>query len=151
MTEKALCFWVRCAIIAVALFGLAVCAVWIPISVINMPSAARWIQRVFYWLTSVPCFGVLVLGWLVTMQMKKGELFREKTAKLIQWATVILFVDIIVFFVGTLIFFLLKWNELIFLYSLVAVVGMFVVLFLAVVSHYISKAAVLQEESEGTI
>ena len=85
------------------------------------------------------------------MQMKKGELFREKTAKLIQWATVILFVDIIVFFVGTLMFFLLKWNELIFLYSLVAVVGMFVVLFLAVVSHYISKAAVLQEESEGTI
>lgn len=151
MTEKSLCFWVRCAIIAVALFGLAICAVWIPISVVNMPIALRWIQRVFYWLTSAPCFAVLVLGWLVTMQMKKGEFFREKTAKLIQLATVILFVDIIVFFAGTLIFFLLDWNGLLFLYSLVSVVGMFVVLFLAVVSHYVSKAAVLQEESEGTI
>lgn len=151
MTEKSLCFWIRCAIIAVALFGIAVCAVWIPISVINSPKAACWIQRVFYWLTAAPCFVVLVLGWMVSMQMKKGELFREKTAKLIQLATVILFVDILVFFLGTLVFFLLDWNGLLFLYSLIAVVGMFVVLFLAVVSHYVLKAAVLQEESEGTI
>lgn len=151
MTEKSLCFWVRCAILAVAAVGLTVCAVWIPISVLGAGVTARWIQRIFYWLTSLPCFVALAMGWAVSSEMKKGALFKEKTAKLVKLAALMLFVDIAVFFIGTLVFFLLDWNELLLLYSVVSAVGMIVVLFLFIVSHYLLKAAVLQEESEGTI
>ncbi len=151
MTEKSLCFWVRCAIIAVAIVGITVCAVWIPASVLGADAMGRWIQRIFYWLTSVPCFVALAMGWMVSSEMKKGALFKEKTAKLVKLAALTLFVDIVVFFVGTLVFFLLDWNGLLLLYSVVSAVGMIVVLFLFIVSHYLLKAAVLQEESEGTI
>jgi len=151
MTEKSLCFWVRCAIIAVAIVGLTVCAVWIPISVLGADVTARWVQRIFYWLTSLPCFVALAFGWVVSSEMRKGDLFKEKTAKLVKLAAVMLFIDIVIFFIGTLVFFLLDWNGLLLLYSVVSAVGMIVVLFLFVVSHYLLKAAILQEESEGTI
>ena len=158
MTGKALCFWVRCAIIAIAVCGLCVCVVWYPIITelnvpLNVEKMQFWAQLVFYWLASLPCFWILIMGWRVTKAIKEDRLFTNETAKIVKTATQILFIDIAVFFIGNLALLLLKWAwwgiAIIHLFFLIA--GLVVGIFMAILSHYLYKAAELQEESEGTI
>ena len=158
MTEKSLCIWVRYAILAIAICGVCACAFWYPYSVSWSTKAlqatqkvAYWVQLVFYWLISLPCFALLCMGWKITTAIKEDRLFVEQNATLVKKAVHILFADIIVFLVGNAIFLALGWNAFALLYLLFAVVGLVISVFMAILSHYLYKAAVLQEESEGTI
>lgn len=158
MTGKALCFWVRCAIAAIAVCGVCVCAFWYPYSVAWATNGmqkgyetAYWTQLIFYWLVSLPCFGLLALGWNVTTAIKEDRLFKEENAKAVKTAVQILFADIGVFFIGNVIFLALGWNAFAFLYLFFAIIGLVIGIFMAILSHYLYKAAELQEESEGTI
>ena len=158
MTEKALCFWVRCAIVAMAICGVCVCIFWYPYSVSlttekiqGAKTAAYWLQLTFYWLISLPCFAILFIGWKITTEMKSGSLFLETNAKAVKTAVQILFTDIAVFLIGNVIFLFLGWNVFAFVYLFIAVIGLIIGVFMAILSHYLYKAAELQEECEGTI
>ena len=158
MTGKALCFWVRCAIIAIAICGVCVCAFWYPFCVFltsitpqGIGKAVFWVQILFYWLTSLPCFWILIMGWRVTTAIKEERLFQEGTAKTVKNATQILFIDLAVFFIGNVLFLLLDWNRLAWIYFVFVIVGLVIGIFMAILSHYLYRAAELQEESEGTI
>ena len=159
MTGKALCFWVRCAIIAIAICGVCVCAFWYPFSIsltstklqAGEQTAAYWTQLLFNWLASLPCFWILVMGWKVTAAIKEDRLFKEEIAKTVKIATQILFMDVAVFFVGNLVFLLLGWNDFALMYLFFVIIGLVIGVFMAILSHYLYRAAELQEESEGTI
>jgi hypothetical protein len=160
MTGKALCFWVRCAIIAMAICGVCVCAFWYPFSIslttdglqeTGTQAGVFWVQLIFYWLISLPCFAVLCIGWKITSALKEERLFVVENATLVKTAVHILFVDIAVFLVGNVVFLALGWNDFVFLYLFFAIIGLVVAVFLAILSHYLYKAAELQEENEGTI
>ena len=158
MTGKSLSFWVRCAIIAIAVCGVLVCVCWYPLStlVVSAGSGRKlefWAQLLFYWIVSLPCFWILVMGWKVTTAIKEDSLFKEKTAKTVKTATQILFIDVAVFFIGNLVFLLLEWSliHLAVIHLFLVIVGLVIGVFMAILSHYLYRAAELQEESEGTI
>ena len=161
MTEKTLSRWVRCAILLIAVCGVAICALWVPMTVggwgideskfSETQSVALWVQFVFHWVVSLPCFWLLTVAWRIASDMRNGKFFSEENSLRLKQAAQVLFVSLLVFLAGNTVFAILKWNAMFAVYCFIAVVGLVLVVLLAVLSHYLFRAAELQEECEGTI
>ena len=63
----------------------------------------------------------------------------------------ILVIDIIVFLIGNIVFAILGWSNWIVLHILIAVTGLVVSIFMYILSKYLIRAAILQEESDFTV
>jgi hypothetical protein len=159
MTSKALGNLMRIAVIAAAVSGLFLCTYVIPswgrgiISENPEFSGWFWPWLVFIWLVTLPCFAVLVFVWKVSGAVMRDTVFTFLTAKWVKAGAVLLLSDAALLFIGNVILLLIGMNHPGIL--LMSVIGdIFIValaLLAAVLSRYLTKAAVLQEESEGTI
>jgi hypothetical protein len=151
--------WVRIASLACAICGLIVC-LWV------FPSLGKeFIQQypdfrnsflpwlIFLWVSSIPCFGILYLVWKVADAIESDTVFTHLTAKRIHLASTFLLDDVCFFFLGNVMLVLLNMSHpsILLLSLLVDMLGVTLALFAAVLSRYITKAAVLQEDAEGTI
>ena len=167
MDDKRVAWLLRSAIILVGIFGIAVCAFWWPFSIsattygintiIDMDRVTQaqivefWLQFVFYQVVSLPCFAILVFAWLVTNRIYKGQFFNLDTAKLIRIASWILYIDLLIFFIGNLIFMFMKWNDFAIIYYFLGAIGVAVALCMSVIAYYVKKSAILKEETEGIV
>lgn len=163
MKDKRMAFIARGAIIIIGLCGLIMCAFWYPFetSIFLLrftpepftcaENVRYWTQLIFYWATSIPCFCILMIFWKVSDAIKKDEMFSYRIAKIIKKATIILFVDIVVFLIGNIIFTCLGWNAFAIVYFIISAIGIAFVEGLIIFSYYITKAAKLKEETEGLI
>lgn len=163
MTTKSLLFWVRCAIVIIALCGITVCALWYPysFSIINIDLTATdlselttvqgWGLLSFYWAVSIPCFAILIIAWKISASIKTEQLFTNKSAKMIKICALILLVDLSVFLIGNVVFLLLKMNDFAIIYFFLIMGGLVLSVLLSALSHYVAKAAELQELSDGTV
>ena len=158
MSSTTLCAFVRFAAISAAICGLALCGYVYPIALNdilgfdpNIGGVNIWL--VFLWLTSAPCFIILVYVWIVSGAVKRDEVFTLKTALWIKRAAVLLLVNVGIFAAGNVILLAIGLSRPnIFLLSmLVCIFGVSLALLAAVLSRYISRAADLQEEADGTI
>ena len=163
MSRTGMSLLLKTMIIVIALMGLITCALWYPFSasltvvgvvsapVTQLQKAQLWIQLVFYWSASLPCFVILVYYWKITNFINEDNTFSFDVAKLLQITTKILAVDLIIFFVGNGVFFALGMNDFALVNFVIAVIGVFVSVLTGVLSHFVKEAAVLKEENEGTI
>lgn len=157
--EKLLANWMRCMIVAMAICGLAICILWIPIGVehigaekqLDLQSIELWVQMAFFWVVAMPCFWILKVAWDITIEMKRERLFTLQNAVRIKKIAKVLMIDIIVFLAGNFIFFILEWHKHMALYCLVGLMGFVLVVCFWSLSHYLLRAAELQEENEGII
>jgi hypothetical protein len=121
----------------------------------SFPLYERWRLpwTVFLWLSSLPCFAVLVFIWKVSEAIKKEEVFTFQVAKWIRASSYLLFADVCFFFSGNIILQLFGLNHpgIIICSMFIDVLGIALALAAAVLSRYVTKAAVLQEESDATI
>lgn len=147
-------------IIIFALAGIAMCAAYpfmiaMTTGLMFRPDASEYsvfyIQLIFYWLTSLPCFFILGIAWKITNLVKTDEIFSKKTARLLKISAVILFCDILAFLIGNLIFLFLEWNGFAIVHFTISTVGVVVALFLLVMMHFVESASLLKEETEGII
>lgn len=150
----------RSAIIIFALVGIAICAAYpymiaITTGLMFRPEASDhsvlYIQLIFYWLTSLPCFVILGIAWKITTLVERDEIFSRETARLLKLSAVILFCDILAFLIGNLIFLFLEWNGFAIVHFSISTVGVVVALFLLVMMHFVESASLLKEETEGII
>ena len=166
MYETALSYLAKSAILLAALCGLAVCVLWYPFSISlttfgvgiegGLPATTAlnvqfWTQLLFYWLTALPCFCVLVFGWKIATAIEKNTVFTSKTAREFRISAWILFIDIAVYLLGNLITFALGWNDYALIYFFLVLAGTAIAVILAVAAHFVGRAATLQEEAEGTL
>lgn len=158
MNEKSLSVLTRFAIILIGICGLLSCLFCIPISLGNgsFKNILWWslefsLQYVFHWIVSLPCFGLLIIAWRITSTMSNGKLFLANNALYINYATTILIIDIIVFLIGNIIFAVVGWNSWLILQVFVAITGLIISIFMYILSKYLMRAAVLQEESDLTV
>ncbi len=157
MSSKTLCAWVRFAVIAAAICGGFLCLVF-PSWMKNILSELYGTQGSYLWigyvlLSAVPCFAVLCLIWRVAGAIRYEKVFTEETAKTIHTAAIWLFSDAIYVFLGNIVLFLMNINHPGIVLCIMAGVLLLIVfgVLAAVLSRYISKAADLQEISEGMI
>ena len=150
----------RSAIIIFALVGIAICAAYpymiaITTGLMFRPEASDhsvfYVQLIFYWLTSLPCFVILGIAWKITALINKDEIFSKKTVRLLKLSAVILFCDILVFLIGNLIFLFLEWNGFAIVHITISMVGVVAALFLLVMMYFAENASLLKEETEGII
>lgn len=159
MSSRTLGSLMRVSVIAAAISGLFLCIYVIPswgrgiVSANPELSGWYWPWLVFAWLTALPCFVVLFYVWKVSDTVMKDTVFTMLAAKRVKMGSVLLLLDAALLFIGNVILLLSNMNHPGIL--LLSVIGdIFIValaLFAAVLSRYLTKAAVLQEESEGTI
>lgn len=153
MQEKSLIHLTRVIILIMAICGIVFDLFLVPLTATDVggEGVPLLVQCIFQWLVSIPCFGILVLAWRVCADMKKGRLFILENSIRIKRAAVSLLVSIIAFLIGKVIFFLLGWNRELILHLIIAIVGFTFLVIMIVLSHYIYRAAELQEESDYTV
>ncbi|MDR0935398.1 MAG: DUF2975 domain-containing protein [Oscillospiraceae bacterium] len=158
MSSKALCALVRVAALAAGICGLALCGYVFPFWLTEIigftPGLIEGVICLgFLWVAAIPCFVILLYVWKVSTAIWRDEVFTLKTAKWIKNSAILLLCDAAFFFLGNiyLLFIGLNRVEILILSVLASIFGVSLALLAAVLSRYITKAATLQEDSEGTI
>lgn len=153
MREKSLINLTRVVILLMAICGVAFNLFLVPLTStdIGCEGAALIVQCVFQWLVSIPCFWILILAWKICADMKKGRLFTLENSNRIRRAAIALLISIIGFLIAKAVFYFLGWNKELILHLIISIVGFTFLVIMIVLSHYIYRAAELQEESDYTV
>ena len=159
MEQKALAKWLKIILIGVGVCGLIVYGGVIPgygASLANQYpefSGRFWPWLIFLWLTAVPCYTALVLGWRVAGNIGRDRSFSLENAKLLALISRLAAGDAVFFFVGNVALLLLNMSHpgVVLLSLLVVFAGVAVAVAAACLSHLVRKAADLQEQSDLTI
>ena len=106
MNQKKLSLWLKAIMISVGICGLIVYLGILP----NIGSylkdsypefsAWHWPWMIFLWLTAVPCYAVLVLGWKIAVNIRNDHSFSTENAGLLQHIAWLIAGDILFFFLG---------------------------------------------------
>jgi hypothetical protein len=159
MTSRTLGILMRISVIAAAISGLFLCIYVIPswgLGIVHAnPEFSGWFWPwlIFAWLTALPCFIVLIYVWKVSDAVKKDTVFTMLTAKWVKMGAVLLLIDAAFLFIGNVVLLLLNMNHpgILLFFILVDIFIIALALLAAVLSRYLTKAAILQEESEGIL
>ena len=159
MSSRTLGSLMRISVIATAICGLFLCFYVIPSwggSIINANPEFNgwfWPWLIFAWLAALPCFAVLFFVWKVSGAVMQETVFTVLTAKWVKMGAVLLFSDAAFLFIGNIALLFLNMNHpgILLLFIIGDIFTIALALLAAALSRYLTKAAVLQEESEGTL
>ncbi len=159
MEQKSLAKWLKIILVGVGLCGLIVYFVIFPSYgqslVTDYPEFANrfWPWLIFLWVSGIPCYIVLVFGWMIASNIGKDRSFSNENAKYLKWISGLAAGDGIFFFIGNVVLLFTNMSHPgVALFSLIVVfAGVAVAVAAAALSHLVKKAAVLQEQSDLTI
>lgn len=159
MNNKKLCLWLKVIVIAMALIGIVLYFVFVPlvgIDLVNnetMTKAAAWAFFAFLTPTAVPCYFVLVWLWFIARDIGRDESFSHKNSERIKNIAIASFADTIFLFFGNLAFFLADASSAIIFasFSFVAFTGLVISISAGCLSHLVYKAVLLREENESFV
>jgi len=112
-----------------------------------------WPWITFLWGSSIPCFLALLCFWNICCNIKSDESFSTSSSKLLNYISILAFIDVIYFFMGNMILYLLGMNHIyvLFISFMVDFVGVTIGIAAATLSKLVLHAAKLKEESAFTI
>ncbi len=159
MDQKKLSASLKAIIIGVGICGLIVYFAVLPIVGLNIAGAypdaagAFWPWLIFLWLTAVPCYAVLFMGWKIAANIGLDRSFCTQNALLLKRVADLAAWDTLFFFLGNLTLLLLDMNHpsVLLLSLLVCFAGAAVTVAAVCLSHLVLKAAELQAESDLTV
>ena len=159
MNQIKLARWLKCILAVAGLCALILYAGVIPAEGLRLQAAYPEFSNrffpwlIFLWISGIPCFTVLVLGWKIASSIGRDRSFSQQNARLLQWISLLAAGDAVFFFAGNILLFLLDMSHPgVAIASLAVVfVGVAVAVGAAALSHLVGKAALLQEQSDLTI
>ena len=159
MEQKHLSNWLKLILLGVAICGLVVYALVVPMCGMSLRSQYPefsnrfWPWLLFIWVSGMPCFTVLGYAWKIATNIGNDRSFTEQNASLLKTISILSASDAAYFFVGNIVLLFLNMSHPgVVIASLVVVfVGVAVAVASAALSHLVKKAAVLQEQSDWTI
>lgn len=159
MEQKALAKWLKIILIGVGLCGLVVYFIIFPNFgeelVYDHPEFADrfWPWMIFLWVSGIPCYAALVLGWKIAANIGKDRSFSDANAKYLKWVAYLAAGDGIFFFLGNIVLLFANMSHpaVVMVSLMVVFAGVAVAVASAALSHLVQKAAVLQEQSDLTI
>ena len=113
----------------------------------------HWPWMIFLWCTSIPCFLVLALGWMIAVNIGADRSFSSENAQLLRRIAWLAAGDTVFFFAGNVLLFFLNMNHpgILLISLLICFAGVAVTVAAICLSHLVQKAADLQEQSDLTI
>lgn len=159
MEQKTLSKWLKCILIGVGICGIVTYAIVFPVYGLHLKtlypefSNRFWPWLIFLWVSGIPCFTVLLLGWKISSNIGKDKSFSEENSKLLKWISSLSAADSGFFFAGNVLLLLMNMSHpsVVIASFLIVFVGIAVAVVSAVLSYLVKKAAVLQEQSDWTI
>ena len=159
MKQKFFSIWLKVVLIGVALCGLVVYALVVPMYGMSLRSQYPefsnrfWPWLLFIWVSGIPCFTVLGYAWKIATNIGNDRSFTDQNASLLKTISILSALDAAFFFIGNIVLLFLNMSHPgVVIASLVIVfVGVAVAVASAALSHLVKKAAVLQEQSDWTI
>ena len=159
MEQKKLSRWLIIIIAGVAVCGLTVYALVLPICGRDLAQKypeyekAYWPWLIFLWLTGVPCYAVLWLGLGIVRRIGADRSFSFENAHALKRISYLATGDTAFFMAGSIALLLLNMSHPgVFMASLMVVfAGIAVAVVAASLSHLVLKAAALQEQSDLTV
>ena len=159
MIRKNLANWLKAIIIGTSVFGIDVYFGVTPVLGKTIANAnpefnycfLPWL--IFIWITAVPCYAVLVLGWRIAGNIGRNHSFCKDNARYMKYVSYLAVADSAIFFFGNIVFLFLNMNHpgILLLSLLVTFGGILIAIAAAILSHLIMKAADIQEQNELTI
>ena len=159
MKQDALAKWIKFVITGVGICGLIVYSVIMPRFGAYLVKQNTMLERnvlpwlVLIWVSAIPCYGVLILGWKVADNIRKDRTFSYDTAKYLKWVSYLAMGDSIFVLITHVIFLVLDMSAAAVMLVIIIVVffGVSISVVAAAVSHLVIKAADIQEENELTV
>ncbi len=113
----------------------------------------HWPWMVFLWITAIPCYAALVLGWRIAARIGEDRSFCVENARLLQIIAWLAAGDTAYFFTGNVVLLFLNMNHagILLISLLICFAGVAVTVAAACLSHLVCKAADLQEQSDLTV
>ena len=159
MEQKTLSKWLKLILLGMGICGLAVYLLVAPSFGESLRSqypefADRyWPWLIFLWVSGIPCYAVLVLGWRIAANIGRDASFSLENARFLRSIAVLAALDAAYVFLGNLAMLFLDMSHpgVVLLSLLVVFAGAAVAVAAAALSHLVRKAALLQEENDLTI
>lgn len=159
MRSDALAKWLKVIIIGVGICGLLTYMVILPRFGLYLVDQNSMLEKnlspwmVLLWLSAVPCYAVLFLGWKVAGNIGKDESFCAENATYLKWVAYLALGDSIFIFVAHVIFLVLDMSAAVVMLVIIVIViiGIAISICAASLSHLVMKAAEIKEENDLTI
>ena len=159
MEQRTLSKWLKLILIGVGLCGLAVYGAILPMygqSLVGLyPEFSNrfWPWLIFLWLTGLPCYAALWLGWRIAANIGRDSSFSRENARALKQISHLAAGDTLFFLVGNIVLLLMNMSHpgVVLIALLPVFAGIAVAVASAALSHLVLKAAALQEQSDLTI
>lgn len=159
MEQRKMVKWLKFLVIFVAICGLILCAVVIPVVGRELsgmsPELGRYFKPwvTFVWVLAIPCFAALVHAWMIFSNIEKDKAFSMENAKHMEKISYLAGADTIALISGNIVLLILNMNHpsVFLVFLMIGIIGIGISVAAAVLSHLIQKAANLQDENDLTI
>lgn len=159
MKDKSLIRWMRCVIAGITLCGVVIYFVVFPVagnSIAELyPELKSWLYPwlMFIWVTSIPCFCVLIFLWKIIKNINSGKMFSLENIKYLRYNSRFAAIDAVLFFAGNIMFLFLNMSHpaVLLLSLFVVFIGVSIAILFEGLSKLGEKAYQLQIETEFTI
>ena len=159
MEQRKMVKWLKFLVIFVAICGLILCTVVIPVVGRELsgvsPELGRYFKPwvTFVWVLAIPCFAALVHAWMIFSNIEKNKAFSMENAKHMEKISYLAGADTIALISGNIVLLILNMNHpsVFLVFLMIGIIGIGISVAAAVLSHLIQKAANLQDENDLTI
>ena len=159
MEQRKMIKWLKFLVIFVAICGLILCAVVIPVVGKELsgmsPELGRYFKPwvTFVWVLAIPCFAALIHAWMIFSNIEKNKAFSMENAKHMEKISYLAGADTIALISGNIVLLILNMNHpsVFLVFLMIGIIGIGISVAAAVLSHLIQKAANLQDENDLTI
>lgn len=159
MEQRKMVKWLKFLVIFVAICGLILCTVVIPVVGRELsgvsPELGRYFKPwvTFVWVLAIPCFAALVHAWMIFSNIEKDKAFSMENAKHMEKISYLAGADTIALISGNIVLLILNINHpsVFLVFLMIGIIGIGISVAAAVLSHLIQKAANLQDENDLTI
>lgn len=159
MKQKALSKWLKAIIICMAILGLAVCFFALPMIGQSITHAYPEFSYCYFpwlillWITGIPCFAVLMLGWKIAKNIGIDRSFTHENGRNLKLIAFLAAGDSGFLFIMNIVYILLNMNHpsVLLVGLVIEFVGVAISVVCAALSHLVNMAAELQLQSDLTI
>ena len=116
MKQDALAKWLKFIIVGVGFCGLLTYTVIMPRFAAYLVRQNSMLEKnvlpwlILIWISAIPCYAVLVLGWKIADNIRRDRSFSYENAEYLKWVSYLSMADAVFVFLANIIFLLLDMS-----------------------------------------
>ena len=159
MKQDALAKWLKFIIAGVGICGLLTYTVIMPRFAAYLVRQHSMLEKnvlpwlILIWISAIPCYAVLVLGWKIADNIRMDRSFSYENARYLKWVSYLSMADAVFVFLANIVFLLLDMSAaaVMLVICIIVFIGISISICSAALSHLVAKAADIKEENDLTV